>query len=313
MQQEFVSLPKAQMKPADLQKTRILLSPLNWGSGHVARCIPLVHQLIQQENRVLVACSNEQRVIFQAYFNQLDFIEHAPYPFHFGGRGHFGWDLLRRGGALRKRLREEEMEVSRYVKEYNIDCVISDHRYGFISDRVPSVFVTHQLNLPAPWFAFWVQKWHHRLIRRFQHIWVMDDADSRLAGALSENRHEFPVSYIGPFSRFQLYPRTSEEKTSTVFIASGPEIYARQFIAMQHEYFKEGDTWIAPKNLIPGDKEGEMHSWREQDQIILQAKKVVARCGYSTLMDLDYLHTEAELSATPGQREQAYLLKFHKK
>lgn len=312
MQKEFVSLPKAHMKPADLHKKRILLSPLNWGSGHVARCIPLIHQLIGQENWVLVACSSEQRAIFQEYFENLDFIEHAPYPFQFGGKGHFGWDMLRQRSALRQRLRDEEKEVDGYVKEYRIDCVISDHRYGFRTEGCPSTFVTHQLNLPIPWYAFWVQKWHHRLIRRFQDVWVMDYPDSRLAGGLSENRHQLPVTYIGPYSRFQLYPKSDVAKAGTVFIASGPEVYARQFIEQQGAHFESGDVWIAPKNLLPTAC-GEGLSWREQDQKIMRAKKIIARSGYSTLMDLEQLRTEAELSATPGQLEQEYLLRLRTK
>lgn len=313
MLKEFVSLPKARMKPTDLHKKRILLSPLNWGSGHVARCIPLVHQLIQQENWVLVACSSEQRRIFEEYFDNLDFIEHAPYPFEFGGKGWFGWDMLRRRGALQKRLLDEEQEVRLYVQQYSIDCVISDHRYGFRSEDCASIFVTHQVNLPTPWYAFWVQKWHHRLIRKFQYMWVMDYSDSRLAGVLSENRNQFRLSYIGPFSRFQLYPVSEAKKEGRVFIASGPDVYARQFIEQQDQRLERGDEWIAPKNLLTAFEGAEELSWREQDQKIMLAKKIIARCGYSTLMDVEYLQSEAELSATPGQLEQEYLLKLHAK
>ena len=42
---------------------------------------------------------------------------------------------------------------------------------------------------------------------------------------------------------------------------------------------------------------------------MLQAQKIIARSGYSTIMDLEVLNLlhKAELHPTPGQSEQEYL------
>lgn len=46
------------------------------------------------------------------------------------------------------------------------------------------------------------------------------------------------------------------------------------------------------------------------NEIILQSKVVVARAGYSTIMDLVKLGKKAVLIATPGQTEQEYLADY---
>jgi hypothetical protein len=51
------------MLPSEIQNKRVLISPLNWGMGHVSRCIGLVNQLISQENSIYIACDEEQQQI----------------------------------------------------------------------------------------------------------------------------------------------------------------------------------------------------------------------------------------------------------
>ena len=41
--------------------------------------------------------------------------------------------------------------------------------------------------------------------------------------------------------------------------------------------------------------------------LIMQSKHIVARCGYSTVMDLATLMQKAVLVPTPGQTEQEYI------
>ena len=81
------------MKPEEIQNQRILFSALNWGMGHVSRSIPLIHQLKNQDNILFIACSPAQQKIFEAYFDNLNFIHHEDYPFRFNGRGNFSFDF----------------------------------------------------------------------------------------------------------------------------------------------------------------------------------------------------------------------------
>ena len=42
---------------------RILLAPLNWGLGHATRCIPVIHQLLQDQNEVIIAADGNHEII----------------------------------------------------------------------------------------------------------------------------------------------------------------------------------------------------------------------------------------------------------
>lgn len=301
------------MTPDQVKDKRILISPLNWGMGHVARCIPLIAQFLKNQNNVFVACNAAQKEILKNYFSGLTFIEHRDYPFAFGEKGRFEIDLMKQFNKLNKRLEEELNETNQLVKEHSIDLVVSDHRYGFRSTFCKSVILTHQVNLPVRWYEKWVQRIHHKYLRSFDEIWVPDLSDSSLAGALSENTAGFKLNYIGPLSRFSMLDIPKEKTISQVFIISGPIVYGKQFV---EELIKNGlqpsDKVILSKEIIDllNLKDNQFVSsenWKECDQMIIRASKIVSRSGYSTLMDIYFLNIDYDLIPTKGQREQEYL------
>lgn len=309
------------MLPNELKQKRILLSPLNWGMGHVARCIPLIHGLLKNDNVVLIAASKDQQQIFKQYFPNIEYIDHGGYPFNFGEKGNFALDLAKQFVALRKRMKLELEEVDNYVEQYAIDFIISDHRYGFRSEKTHSILLTHQLNLPVKWYEGWVQKIHHGFLKAFDEIWVPDTPQSDLSGNLSTNSAGMNVHYIGILSRFSLYDRKLEKIYEKVIIASGPSVYAQKYVDEQLKSFKIYENFsalIVPKEISIMAHELNLlyyssENWLESDQIILQTKKIVARSGYSTLMDLFELKIPFSIKPTPGQREQEYLFELWNK
>jgi uncharacterized protein (TIGR00661 family) len=309
------------MKPEDIQNKKILLSVLNWGMGHVSRSISIVQQLLNQNNKLFIACSENQRVIFNSYFPEINYINHCDYPFQFKGNGNFEKDLLLSSYKLYKRLKKEKIEVAEMVFTHTIDLVISDHRYGFITEKCPSIFITHQLNLPIKWYSKWVDYIHKNLLKKFNHIWILDTPTSKFAGKLSVNHHFKNAYYIGIHSRFSLYPK-EEIKTETVVIVSGPEPYAQQFFEEQIKSAtskNEKTIIITPRNYrnpLPYNNNIEIKqsiNWKEIDSIILKAKKIISRAGYSTIMDIQIVGCNSELTPTPKQSEQAYLEIINKK
>lgn len=305
------------MKLEEVKGQKILLSALNWGMGHVSRCIGLIRRLQEQENELFIACDPDQQVIFESYFPDLTFIAHAAYPFDFSGNGNFGADLFANRKKLLPRFAKEQKEVKEYIEKYVIDLVISDHRYGFFSKDTPSVFVTHQLNLPLKWFQFPAQWLHKRLMQNFTQIWCMDDKNNSLAGKLSASIPHFPIEYIGWFSRFE--PKTETEEIDILFVVSGPEPYAEQFFREITAYSEKTQGklhCIAPRlyetENVPENLEITIASdWQSQEILFHQSKKIVSRAGYSTLMDLKILNKKAFLVPTPGQAEQGYLSQLH--
>lgn len=303
------------MLPDDIKHKRVLISPLNWGMGHVARCIPLIHGLLENKNVVFVAASSDQQQIFRQYFPNIEYIEHAGYPFKFGKNGNFGLDLAKQFSALKNRMKSELTEVEEYVTNFSIDVIISDHRYGFRSDNVHSILLTHQLNLPIKWYEGWVQAIHHRFLKAFTEVWVPDTNQSDLSGDLSSNSAGMNVHYIGSLSRFSLYDKEKEKTIEKVIIVSGPLVYAQRFFEEQLTSINTDDKTIAviaPKEISikaqsPNIQIKSSENWLECDQIIVQAKQIVSRSGYSTLMDLFELKVPFSITPTPGQREQEYL------
>lgn len=305
------------MKLEETRHQRILLSPLNWGFGHVSRCIGLIRSLLSQENEVMIACDETQQAIFKSYFPGLKLIPHAGYPFEFSGKGNFAADLFANRRTLLPRFAREQQEVAKMVADHAIDLVISDQRYGFFSTEVPSVFITHQLHLPLSWYQFPAQWINARLIRNFSTVWCMDTADHRLAGKLSRPIRGVRVDYIGPFSRFE--PSAQEKLYEMLFVISGPEPYAEQFF---REVVKQvADKQVPMACLVPAGyadmaHAGHLHvviasDWQASDQLFHRSETIVSRAGYSTLMDLEVLGKKAVLVPTPGQSEQMYLAKYH--
>lgn len=295
------------MRPDNIRNKKILIAPLNWGMGHVSRCIGIVHQLLNQGNRVVIACDNEQRVIFEEYFEALEYVLHEGYPFRFGGNGRFGWDLLRNWSELKARLRKERNQTTTWVQELSIDIVLSDHRYGFYSKSVPSIFITHQYNLPVSGLQSIVDRWHKKRMRPFRYIWILDDENSRLAGKLSTTSTESRALHIGPYSRFSVYEDDAEKSYPKAVIVSGPLIYAQQLADQMSEEHPDAMFVCSEDIILPEHVARVSGSWRERDSAIREAQHIISRSGYSTIMDLDFLQVSATFYPTPGQSEQIYL------
>ena len=307
------------MAPEEIQNKRILISALNWGMGHVSRCIPLIDLFLKNGNEVIVACNAIQQGILKAYFTDLIYVEHSDYPFDFAGKGTFERDLMKQFGTLRSRLKSELKETESLVKQFGIDIVISDHRYGFRSCSCHSIFLSHQLNLPVRWYEKWAQRIHHGLVRDFDEVWVPDFPDSSLAGKLSVNDGGFAVSYIGPLSRFGLYPLNENKDIVSLTIISGPEIYGIKHVTeLLERGLSENELVIVPPGVLKKIRSSDPRlipssDWSMCDQLILRTRKIISRSGYSTLMDIHQLKVPFEVSPTPGQREQEYLAELWNK
>lgn len=295
-----------------IHEKKILISCLNWGFGHVSRSIPIIDKLIQQKNSIYFAGSKEQIAIIGSYFQHIHFIEHSDYPFHFSGKGNFGTDLLKSYIPLTKRIKSEQKEVEQYVNDYGIDFVISDHRYGFYSTKVPSICIVHQVYLPLNWYQGIGQIIHHRMLRKFTSLWVPDLANNKFAGKLSAKSSKFKIEYIGPQSRFALYEQR-EKDLDHVVILSGPLVYAQQLYEQLVSIMPLGTIYVGSEKIKHNSKAQFVSSkdWKRCDEIILRAKQITSRSGYSTVMDLYVLKVDHQLYATPGQVEQEYLKKLH--
>ncbi|MBW7868757.1 MAG: hypothetical protein H3C31_10570 [Brumimicrobium sp.] len=300
-----------------IQNKRILLSPLNWGLGHVSRTIPIITTLLENNNEVFICCDNEQELFYRNYFPELWYIPFQGYPFHFRGNGTWIIDILKRFKPLYNRFLKEKNEVEQLIDKFHPDLIISDQRFGFRHTQVRSIIISHQLNLPVPSWNWIAKCWNRRLLKAFDEIWVPDTPDRRLSGNLSKGLTK-NVSFIGNCSRFKEIIPSSTKKYKYLIIVSGPIPYSKQFIELILAKFNDVahlSALIASQELLAELEYPAQITYfsnptsSEFEQLLHDSEIIISRCGYSTLMDLENTKHSAILIPTPGQKEQLYLAK----
>ncbi len=315
-----------QKAPSDSPKKRekplILVAPLDWGLGHATRCIPLIRELIQQDCDVILAGEGAQTHLLSVEFPGMRILTLPGYRVRYA-KSAFGLfaNMLFQTPRILRTIRSENKWLKKIIDEYSIDAVISDNRYGLYSRNVHCIFITHQLRIRSPlrWFENNLQKRNYRYINNFNACWVPDlEGENNLAGELSHplKKPAVPTHYIGPLSRFRV-SENSEVTDRLIILLSGPEpqrtIFENKIIEELAHY--PGTAVVVrglpgSANLIPSTNMIRFFnhlSTNEMEKEIRDAAFVVARCGYSTVMDLVTLNKKAVVVPTPGQTEQEYL------
>ena len=132
--------------------------------------------------------------------------------------------LLQQVPAILKAVRQEHEWLQEIVKEYAIDAVISDNRYGLQHKEVPCVIMTHQLNVITGMgdAADGVLRGvHYKYLERFNECWVVDREKDGLGGKLSHPKG-LPdnAKYIGLLSQVE---NTTVGQDYLLILLSGPE------------------------------------------------------------------------------------------
>ena len=323
---------------------KILVAPLNWGLGHASRCVPLVQRLLNEGNEVILGGDGESLTLLRKHFPKLRYTYLAPLNLRYSKGTRQVWAMLR---ALPKLIRwsmKDHLMLKALLNEEPIDRVISDNRFGLYSKKTECIYITHQLHIMLPrgwrWAERIASRMHARIYTRFNKVWVPDyeDPQKRLAGELShlkkEQRTKYKVQFIGPLSRFQNNPSIPNNPSySIVAVLSGlephrtlleQEIIARYTGKEEQVLIIQGlmhrpNTRIKRGNctIVPYMADSELAS------ALIGARHIIARSGYSTIMDLAALgllgskienrKSKIELIPTPGQPEQEYLATLHNK
>ena len=120
-------------------------------------------------------------------------------------------------------IQKERKLIGKWVLEFEFQGIISDNRLGVYSSKVPSVFITHQLNILTGSTTFFSTKIHQKVIGKFTECWVPDVVKTpNLSGKLGHlNFNNLKIKYLGPLSRFGKID--SEFKYDLLVLLSGPE------------------------------------------------------------------------------------------
>ncbi len=305
---------------------RILVVPLDWGLGHATRCIPVVYELMRQGADVWLAGGGAQEILLKKEFPALPFLDLHGYRVKYGNTpASILKNLLFRTPALLQQIKNEHKWLKKMVAQYQFDAVISDNRFGLYHPAIPSVFITHQLNIKSPlgkWSETFLQKINYRYINRFTECWIPDEKnETNLAGELSHPSQlpAIPVNYIGLLSR--LKRNNISEKKNHLFISlSGPEpqrTILENLIIKEIAHYKGTATIVrgvpGAAKLIPSTNDIRFYNHLSSEEYSREmeiAEYVISRSGYSTVMDIAALGKKSILIPTPGQTEQEYLAEY---
>jgi uncharacterized protein (TIGR00661 family) len=308
-----------------LYKPRILIAPLDWGLGHVTRCIPIIHELLIHQYEVIIAASGASAILLKKEFPALQLIVIKGYDIRYSRRKFWlPLVLLWQFPKLLFRVMKEQSWLKKWLENNNIHLIISDNRLGLHHPTIPSIYITHQLKIKTgnTWAEWILQKIHYHFINKYQQCWVPDMAgDNNLAGELSHPKKlpKIPVNYIGLLSRFG--KKEAMPGYDLLFIISGPEPQRTIFEALIFEVLKnyQGTALVirglpgtpAIKNIQNPQVQVLNHlSTVELNDAINQSNLIISRSGYTTVMDLVKLQKKAVLVPTPGQTEQEYLATY---
>ncbi|MCH2084694.1 MAG: glycosyl transferase family 28 [Saprospiraceae bacterium] len=299
---------------------KILVAALDWGIGHASRCVPIITDLQKQGAQVYLAASGRAYHFFQKEFPNLPLFHLAQHNFKYYSNN-MVMNMAIQWPKIVYAIWKDQQLIRQIVKEYQINGIISDNRFGCFHQKVHSVFMSHQLHLklPALPLANWVfnQQLNHRFIQNFDACWVPDSNGLfSLSGNLSQPPLPIPTSYLGILSRLQ--PLSTDFQYEYLFLLSGPEPQRTRL----EQKLLNALPYLKGKVLLVQGKTEQLEQKQEQRlevrsfltskdlaKAIASSRRIICRSGYSTLMDLVKMNRTALLIPTPGQTEQEYLAK----
>ena len=304
---------------------RILIAPLDWGLGHATRCIPIIKELQQRQIEVTIAADGAIATLLQREFPEIKIICLKGYNISYGKwKNLFLLKIISQLPKMWKVIQYERNWLNDMIALHKIEAVISDNRFGFCSKKVPSFFITHQLQIKSGSFFLdkIIRHFNYYFINQFDECWIPDiESADNYAGTLSHPTvfPKIPVKYIGLLSRFK--KSAQEKKYKIAIVLSGPEpqrtIFEKKIIAQLDDIKVPAVLVLGLPNEIQElsltNQQVTLHNYLDAaalSNLMQQSEIVIARSGYSTIMDLVSIGQRAVLVPTPGQTEQEYLAKY---
>ncbi|OUR94657.1 glycosyltransferase [Flavobacteriales bacterium 34_180_T64] len=299
-------------------RKRILVAPLNWGLGHATRCIPIINALINQNFEPVIASDGSALKLLQKEFPKLKTIELPSYNIQYSKKASgLKWKLLRNAPHIVKTIKLEYNATQSIIDKYDIKGIISDNRFGVRGNTVPSVFLTHQVQVLSGNTTWISTALHKKIIKKFDECWIPDySGDINLSGKLGHPiTSDINLKYIGPLSRFKKQKYNSE--FDVLVLISGPEPQRSLLQEKLLEAFENYDGevlfvhgLVEKKQLITRKKHITSYNFMtslDLEKAIQKSKIVVSRSGYTSIMDLAKMKKDCYFIPTPGQFEQEYL------
>ena len=322
-----------------MNRPSICISPIDWGLGHATRCITLIKAFEKLGYQVYIATEGYHEAILREALPSAQFLHLRGYRIRYAKWGfNLPLVLLFQVPQIIYSIIYEYRWLQKAQAQYKFDLIVSDNRFGFYHKSVPSVFITHQLNLQMHFelATRLFQKIQYAWLKRFTACWIPDiEGAHNLSGILANPKHKpiIPLWYMGCLSRLIDTPIYNPSDNSSsdnnnnriVFlgIVSGPE---PQRTLLENLLWKAGNNLdipfivIAgtpskdqPNKLIKENKNSKLYAHLAAPELVREIKRaeyIICRGGYTTLMELIPFEKKLIFIPTPGQTEQMYLGKL---
>ncbi len=309
------------------KKYNILVCPLGWGLGHAGRMIPVIAGLRDRGHHILIGAEDKHFAFFNSELPGSDLIRFTGFKPAYSRFLPAYAVLFFQIPLLLYHVVREHFKLKKIIRDNSIDILISDNRFGLWNKKIRTVYVTHMPLIPFPrifrCFEFIGIILHRAIIRRYTLCFIPDLPGSiNLTGRLTHDlRLPDNARFIGILSRFMspdpVKACNDSGLTHNCVIISGP--FPQSGILRKKLTLLFQDR--LPETIIFGGKPGNSSEMTRSGnviyydhlssgpmkEVILQSENIIARAGYSTIMDLVCLGKSALLIPTPGQTEQEYL------
>jgi len=307
-----------------------LICPLDWGIGHATRCVPVISILDELGFDVVVAATGRPLEFIKKEYPGIPVIDFPGMNISYPRNGLIALKILKQLPGILHGIWREHRDLKKIAVQSAATLIISDNRFGCWHTEIPSVFMTHQLNIQVPRKLKFVPRLinsiNYWFIRKYKACWIPDFEPHRgLAGALSHPL-KLPVNanYIGILSRFSgsanPYSDSRKPDFDLLVMLSGPE---PQRTILEEKILRQLVSINLQVAMVRGMPEADeayvldnrVHVFSHLDsaklgELIRRSALVICRSGYSSIMDLVTLGKRAIFIPTPGQPEQEYLSQY---
>ena len=291
--------------------------------------VTVIKELKALGNDVVIGAEGRPLDFLRGAFPGLPYIKFPGFSIRYPHKGSMALKMARSAPGILLNIYKEHRKIDELVQTYNFDVVVSDNRFGLWTRKARCIYITHQLMVKTPWKSSFAEKILKKLnyffINKYDHCWIPDlPGEPNLSGDLS-HKYKPPsnAAYVGPLSRFAGEDKAAERKKKRyrfLCIISGPEPQRTVFENRMTSLLKDQSFRSAVLRGIPERQEktksGSVELFSHLDdkefkKVVSLSETIIARPGYSTLMDLAALGRSAIVVPTPGQTEQEYLAAYH--
>lgn len=292
--------------------------------------IPLARKLREMNHNVIIGSGEEHLSLFRNEIPGLLLINFPGFKPGYSRILPQYLSLLFKTPLLLYHIYAEHHKLKKILADNSVDIIISDNRFGLWNKSVTSVYISHMPLIPFPEKFKFLESigvaLHKKIIKKYSFCFIPDlPGDLNLSGRLSHGiKLPCNVRFIGILSRFvnsdSRQNVTPDKSDHTTVILSGPqpqrEILRQKLIVLlkdeeTHTIIFEGKPQNKGDLAMCGNISFYSHlSAPEMKEIIESSRNIIARSGYTTIMEMVSLNCTALIIPTPGQTEQEYLAKY---